>query len=42
MLMVDGNVVYNGGAYDSIEYFKKLGMAGYNWLYVFVVEMELF
>ena len=27
MLMVDGHVVYNGGAYDSIEYFRALGMA---------------
>lgn len=27
MLMVDGNVVYNGGAIDSIAYFRQLGMA---------------
>lgn len=27
MLMVDGNVVYNGGAMDSIAYFRSIGMA---------------
>ena len=27
MLMVDGNVVYNGGAMDSIAYFQGIGMA---------------
>ena len=26
MLMVDGHIVYNGGARDSIDYFKKLNM----------------